>query len=366
MKVKHIIFSVLIALLLAITTSFAVSTREIERVRNKGVLGDEDFEVIENFVAQAVKELIETRDFTSVARKRTVILSNDNSNKSSAQAQYSEHFFEAVHKSIGRGFELAAGMADKQRSFKVTLNLLILLDGLGDLRLADMAIGKLGDANKAIAYWAVHSLTNDKIAEKLNSTEPEELKKGQKIIDKLGDMIDKAEPEVLGLIVKFADRLNIEQGTELLVKIADMRIKKYAGWNVDNELLDAAILKSLYDKMQSSIDWKAAIAGRFGKLYSYAMQRYIADINGGDFLTDEQKGYLASVLVEIENRCISRIMGIRQSVIKKAVEKKDFRALLEEHKRLFGDKSSTGQLILKLGLEGEDVSGPFLLPVRPK
>lgn len=366
MKAKHVIFSGLTVVLLVISTSFAVSTREIDRVRNKGVLGAEDFEVIYHFVEQAVEELIETDDFTSVARKRAVILSNDSSSKGSAQAQYSEHFFKAVHKSAGQGFKRAAEMEDKDSGFKITLNLLILLDGLGDLRLADLAVGKVTDENKAIAYWAVHSITNDKIVEKLNFVRLSELKAGQKIIDKLNELVDRAEPEELALIIKFASQLNIQQGTELLVKIADMRIKKYAGWSVENELLDTAILKSLYDKMQLLTGRKAAIAGRFGKLYSYAMQRYIADINGGDFLADEQKQQLASVLVEIESRCVSRIMGIRQSVIKKAVERGDFRGLLAEHKRLFGDGSSAGQMFLKLGLEGEDAPTPFLLPARPE
>ena len=64
-------------------TSF-INTIEIDKVRNKEVLDDEDFRIIDDFVAAAVQELVQTKDFTSVAKTRMVISGRSISNKDSA------------------------------------------------------------------------------------------------------------------------------------------------------------------------------------------------------------------------------------------------------------------------------------------
>jgi len=81
MKIKRVIFGVLIVSLIPamILRSKAVDTREIEQVRNKQVLNSQDLQIIDDFLAQSVQELIKTRDFTSIARTRTTILINQSS-----------------------------------------------------------------------------------------------------------------------------------------------------------------------------------------------------------------------------------------------------------------------------------------------
>ena len=129
------------------------------------------------------------------------------------------------------------------------------------------------------------------------------------------------------------------------------------------------ILKLLYEKIISANVSRLTIARRFGQLYSYAIQRYV---KGRDYLNAKQKSELASVLVELENCCIWKILGMPQTTIKRAIEQGDYMTLLREHSRLLGDKTRGGQLPLKLNFDygkSEDGSkriAPLALAEPPK
>ena len=371
MKDKWLIFAVLVVFLVLVINSGseAVSTREIDVCCHKEVLDDGDLQIIDEFVADAVDELVKTKDFTSIARIRTVIIARSSSSTDSAKAQYAAQFSESAHKYISKALQEAQNLTPADNRFKIILNLLILVDSLQDLRLADLAIKWLNDENKAIQYWAVHSVTNAAITEKLNAPGEDILKLAESITEKLKETAESGSPEILALMAEFAARVDIPQAEELLLQIADMRIRRYADWTVEYELLDGAILKLLDSKIPSGSVNKPDIARRFGQLYSYAIQRYI---KGQDVLSDTQKHQLASVLVETEILCIGKRVRMAQSVVKNAVEQDDYTALLQEHSRLLGDETRVGQLPLKLNFDyGKKPDGgrriaPLALPGPPE
>jgi hypothetical protein len=370
MKYKWAVFAVSAAFLVLVLSSRseAVDTVEIDKVRSKGVLEEEDLQIIDRFVAEGVQELVATHDFTSIAKVRTVISSRNSSNSNSAAAQYAAQFSDSAYKYISEAFEAAEELAPEERKFKMILNLLILVDSLEALQLADLATRMINDENKAIRYWAVHSVTNRGFMEQLNATEGAKLKAGS-IVKELKELVESSGPEILALMVEFAAGVDVPAGEGLLVQIADRRIKEYADWAVEYELLDGAILKSLDSKIPSGGLINSVVARRFGQLYSYVVQRYV---EGRDFLSAAEKHQLASVLVETEMLCISKRLGMGQSVIKKAVERDDYMALLEEHNRLLGDETRAGQLPLKLNFDyGKNPDGskriaPLSLPEPPK
>ena len=110
----------------------------------------------------------------------------------------------------------------------------------------------------------------------------------------------------------------------------------------------------------------------FAQLFSYVMQRYILDLEGKETLSKSARSEIRSVLVEVEIMCVSKLLGSKQSVIKKAIERGDARMLNEEHNRLFGDGIRQGLIPKKYNFDyGQDSSGKRLLgPVslnpRPK
>ena len=374
MKGKWAVFAVfgILGVLAVNIASGVVNTAQIDRVRNKGVLDNGDLRTIDKFVAEAVQQLVKTTDFTFVSKARTVILSRLSSNKDSAAAQYSQQFSDSVYKYLSEAFNQTQMLTPEDRRFKVILNLLILLDSLEDVQLLDLAIEQLDDENAIIRYWAVHAAANPNIIKQLkrsNSTEHQMLV--GTIAEKLKVMVEAAGPEILALAAEFAAEVDIPQAEELLLQIADLRIKRYEDWTVKNELLDATVLKSLSRKLSSVDSNNSAVARRFGQLYSYAMQKYISDISGGSFLSASQKQQLASVLVEVEKSCLGKLLGVSQT-IKKAVDLKDYVALLEEHNRLLGDETRTGELAEKLKFDyGKTATGrkriePLVLPERPR
>jgi len=365
MKGKCVVFAASVAFLSLIITSGseAVNTRDIDRVRDKDVLESGDFQIIDNFVAKAVQELVRTKDFTSIAKTRAVILG-----RKSTQGQYAEQFSESAHKHISEAFKTSRESASESYKLRVMVNLLILVDNLEDLRLTDLATGLLNDDNAVIRYWAVHCVTNPGIVKQLNSGEVANLKLARSIAEQLKGLVGDGGPEIMALIAEFAAELAIPEGEELLLRIADIRISKYANWTVEYALLDGVVLKLLCEKMSSAGLSKAAVARRFGQLYSYAIQRYVK----GQDLDATSRHQLASVLVEAEKSCIGKLMGMSQSTIRKAIERNDVMVLLQEHNRLLGDETRAGQLGLKLNFDyGENPDGskriaPPVLPEPPK
>ncbi len=373
MKIKWLIFAVLVAFFVFLMNSgsVAVSTREVDNVRKKAVLDNSDLKIIDNFLAQAIQELVQTRDLTDIAKTRTVILS-----RQSTQGQYAQQFSESARRHIAAGFQQARELSRPERTTAVTINLLILMDGLHDLGLADQAIAMLKNENMVIRYWAAHCLTNTDIIRQLNAAANSN--QASAIAAQLRGLIENSTAEIVALIAQFAAGVNIPEAEQLLIQIADLRIRQYADWTVKYELYDSALLKYLSSKipvptespaglLTTTIDTKPEIARRFAQLYSYAIQRYI---KGASILNDTQKSHLASVLVETEDKCIGRLLGNPQLTIRRALERQNAQAILDEHDRLLGTETTPGQLPTTLkfdyGSTGNSTrTAPLPLPDPP-
>jgi hypothetical protein len=89
-------------------------------------------------------------------------------------------------------------------------------------------------------------------------------------------------------------------------------------------------------------------------------------------LNSIQKQQLASVLVDVEQKCIGKLTEISQSAIKSAIEKENSSALLAEHNSLFGSSDGIGRIVRALDFNyGQNSDGsrrliPRILPPRPK
>ena len=370
MKIKWVISAVsVVFLILAMNPgSKAVNTRDVDNVRKKAVLEDSDLKIIDDFLAEAIQELVRERDLTTIAQKRTVILS-----RQSTQGQYAQQFSESARKYIVQGFLDAQKLPRQERITGVTINLLILMDGLQDLGLADQAIAMLNNENMVIRYWAVHSLTNPAIITQLNAADNSN--QASVFATKFTEILDSSTPEILAMIARFAAGVKIPQAEQLLCQIANIRIKRYADWTVKYELYDSNILKYLSSKISLASQAsgstsptptasKAPVARCFAQLYSYAIQRYV---KGADILNDTQKSHLASVLVDIEDKCIGILLK-PQMTIRRALtlEQNSLQAILAEHDRLLGSTTTTGELPQTLKFDySTNPNGPLLTSPIP-
>lgn len=343
---------------------YGIDTRGIEAVRSKGVLDSSDLQTIDRFVAESLDELIHTQNFSSIANARSIILACCSS-KESGQQQYSQQFGESAKKYIAKAMSDVEDFPDEGRKVKVLTNLLILVDGLGDVGLVELAMPYLKSDNKVIRYWAAHSVTNDAIYKQLDSEGLEGEKTAGRIADELDGAVETSGAETLALMVDFASKLKIHQGEKLLLKIADVRISRYENWQVRYELLDVDVLRELAVKMKSS-DAGASEAGRrFGQLLSFAFQRYV---KGSEHLSEVQKQRLLTVLIETEKNCIGELLK-PQTAVKRAIAADDSDALMAEHNRLLGNGTKAGELGIRYGDSsgGVNESSPRVLanpPVR--
>jgi hypothetical protein len=357
MKSLSLVFAIISGFFIFLASSKAVDLLAIEAVRGKQVLDDTDFKTIDGFVAKAVNELLTTEDFSSISNIRATLVANSTSTQPN-QTQYAEQFTKSAQKYISAGLQQAAGITPPSRSFSIMTNLLMAVDAIGDVHLAEVALKYADSKNDGIRYWAVHCLTNPVITEKLNS--PKEIDTARQVARRLDEIVATSSPDTLGLIAAFGGAIKISEGEALLLKAADRRIASYADWSVERELLDADILRILADKMTSSSASKETVGRRFGQLFAYALQRYI---KGADFLTDTQKDQLVSVLVETEKTSLSKILGKPRYGIKKAIEAGNLNALQQEYNNIFGDAAEAGELNIDYGKDagGSPLTHPLML-----
>lgn len=337
-----------------------VDSRRIEEVLKKNVLTPQDFEVIDAFVTEAIGRLVRTIDFTEVAKTRAYIVSHQGS-----QAQYAQRFSEAVQREIAEGFDYASNdISDPERRFKVFTNLLILVDELNDPRLVDLAVRMIPHENSAVRYWAVRTATSPELWAKLNQDQAAAAQLARRIIEASGQVVETSRPEVLYLMAQFAGRYDTVPAEDLLSRIADLRIRRYADWAVEYELVDTAILRLLCDKIAAAGTANPQLARQFAQLYSYTIQRYIKGMRGNT-LQGMSRNYLASVLIETEEQCLGKLLGTPQANIRRAIEAGDLDALQAEHDRLLGGPNQTGVLPSKLrftyGSPGDNLSAPLAL-----
>ncbi|MEJ2701144.1 MAG: hypothetical protein P8Z79_01750 [Sedimentisphaerales bacterium] len=337
-------------------TSRAVNTTAIDRVRAKGVLDAQDYKVIDEFLAQAVQELVRTRDLATIAKRRTVILS-----RKGTQGQYAQQFSEAAHKYIQAGLEEAQTLPEERKT-SVMVNLLILIDGLEDPRLNDLAMEMLKSDSMVVRYWAVSCLTNPAMLEQLKGKTDPNPGDARMIAERLSQVVPTSNAEILYRMTRFVANVNSPQSEQLLLQIADERMKRYADWTVKYELYDIAILQLLESKIpaapsselgglaSTAAPRKPEVARRFAQLYSYAIQRYVKGKNAG-VLSDAQIRHLVSVLVDVDEKCVSQLLGQPQTAMRRAVERDSTQAVMEEHDRLLGSQSTPGQLPTRLGFD---------------
>jgi hypothetical protein len=331
----------------------AVSTRRIRDVRNRDVLNSDDLRIIDHFIAEAVKEMVRTKDFSSVAAVRNAISEHASSNKPSAP-QYEAQFFESAHKYISQALQ----KAQENDDFLVEVNILILIDrllatgpedlrladvslamvqddsevvlatGPEDLRLADVALAMVQDDSAVVRYLAVGAVTNPAIARKLDP------KLAARIASQLNGIVQNSSPETMGMMARFAAEMRTAEGKKLLLQVADRRISQYVRWAVKYEPLDDMILKSLCKRISSAGTDSSSFAQRFVHLYSYAIQRYVKDMQSSVFASNISRELAASALLEVEKVCISQLTGKPHSAIKSSIERGNQRGLLQAHDSL--------------------------------
>ena len=342
MKLKWLFCIILVTLLFfqSQPTLLAANLGQIDFILNKNVLDEQDKQEIDRYVRDTLQSLLNERNLANVGRYVEALVA-----RRGDKPQYVQAFNDSVEKHVSEAFASAKSLRPAKRQTAITANLLILLDKLANVRFAILAMNQLDNENVVVRYWAVQCLTNPEVINQLNAGDAPNPNLAREITTKFKDMAPKSNPEILNLMARYAAAIQIPQGQELLLQIADQRIKSYADNKVTGEFTDATILKLLDSKISnpSQNTDVPALAQRFAQLYSYVIQKYVRN---KDKLSEVQKNQLITVIVEIEDKCIKNMVGA-QTEMRKAIEQDQMTALMSEHDKLLGSDTAEGQLPAK-------------------
>ena len=338
----------------------ALNSADVESLRaaklaSKAKLTAGDKGIIETFVRSGLQELLLEEDLWQAVAIRVEILAQKGGSELSP---YSAAFVESAVKNVKTTFEDARRLQDAERRQRMFLHLLIISAELESMEMADIGLGMLATPGAAIQYWAVKTVASPAVAAQLTSPIMGDEDLTRRIVSELAKTVDSVMvPEALRMVVEFADAVDTAEARALVLKIADQRTVLYEKWTVKYELMDTMLLSALGKQILSeNADAKRVIACRkFGQLYSYVIERFTL---GQEVLSTGQKQQLASVIAEVENTVLSKLLERNQVRLRKEVESGKVSLLESERKFILGGPGQAGSLSTKLKFDyGKDSTG---------
>jgi hypothetical protein len=350
-----------------------LNTRQVDAVYAKsaggGILDSSDFAIIDDFVKDSVEQMILCEDLPESVKIRSQIFASSHSGVSD---QYSVSFATSAAKHLTAAFESLDQWPAGLRRKQARRNIIVLAGRLESIELVRLGLRAIDSDDLSVRYWAVICVTNDSVSSQLVSDEIGNAELTTEIVTRLKAMSHvTVEPEIQFLISVFADRLGGNDGAGLLTAVSQVRLKAYENWTVEYALADAKILKCLGRAivLADTAEGKSNLSRSFAQLYSYVIQRYIL---GYEILEKSDISQLASVIVDVEQGAIGKLLGSRQSAMQTAIEKKKPSALQTEHDFLFGSATRRGSLPEKLNFDygtdpsGKSIDSPKRLSEPPK
>ncbi|MBN1457560.1 MAG: hypothetical protein JW912_06900 [Sedimentisphaerales bacterium] len=363
----HIVF--LSTLLVCSLTLYAIDTEMIDEVYQKSLEGQlldsDDNQIINDFWAEAIEELLLAEDPKEIFRIKTLILAK----KPEVNANdYYNGFTQSAKKSLNFAFNEIKNWDNSEHKKNINMNLFILAAQIDSPELVDFAFERIDSQDTVIRYWAVKAITSPAIAGRINSEIMPDEVLAEKVINALEKVVEEEKSSAINeQIVKFLGQLISPQSIQLLLDIAEKRIESYESWNVSRELMDGKLLVAIGTEIltETRKEQRTEMVRSFAQLYSYVIQRYII---GKDFLSETQQNDLVSVMVEVEQEILGKLLEKPQVSIKRAIEKKSLNTLKREHDMLLGTASLTGELARKIDYDygknstGRAINAPKTLP----
>lgn len=340
---KKVFLAVFTALIVS-NPLFAISTTQIDALRNKEAIADADTAIIEEFLKEAFSELLGRTDFSDAAVLRNLIISKSSSLNATGKILYDQKYLMLFQNELAAAFKEANGLKDGKAKTLLTANLLMLAYDIGNFDAAKSALSYLQNSNTMLRYWAARNFANSAVIAQLNQDrQADRQETAAKILsavqaEKSGD--------ILASYAQFAAGIKDPAGNNILSAVAKKRIEQYLDWTVSDEMSEDAILKALTDRTKTDTESTKEMAKNFATLYSLVVQRYI---QGQQTISDTSKTYLASVIVQ-GDKYIPTFIPEWNGNFKRAIDK-DLASVLSESDALFGSASGTGKLPAAIGFE---------------
>jgi hypothetical protein len=342
--------------------AFAVDTTAIDAVRAKTTFTDADGAVIDQFVGAAVREMLDRSEFANVGAATEAFAREVN--PAAPSPKYSDYFGAAVLKHFRSGLAEADKIADAERRKDIKLNLMIMLERVGQLRTSMLATDSFADPGAGVRYWAVKCVANPAVLAQLNSGSPEATRSAGEIAARLKAALPtETNPATLALVADFGGAANAPEAADMLAAVAARRIKQYEDWTVTDTIIDGRVLEALGKKAKTS---KVAAAA-YGQLLADCMQRYAKYMTTSSLMSEQEAIYLGTTLSVVEKGSLSSLLGPGRQNIQSAVAKgaQGLAAMNGEYTLLFGTAAAPGELTKATGARYPDAQGKEQATPRP-
>ena len=340
--------------LICIATTSLATTAEIEslrsKVQNSNVeLTASDKAVISSFWSDSLDQML----FTESSQEHVQIRKELARQKGTEHlSYYAVAYVDEAAGAIEIAFKDAQRMEDIQRRKTTERNLMILVAELESPALSSLALQHFGSEDDVIRYWAFKAVTSSAVIQQLTSDVTADEKTAQAVLAAIKQQLPREmQAEILKTAIRFCMVLDEPMAREVLVMVADRRVKAYQDWTVQDEALDATLLTALGNIAMLESNGKV-FGQKFAELYAAVIQRYL---KGGNALNKDQIEQLLTVIAETDQNVLSKTMGLKTGIFQ-ALKRKS--GLEREYETLFGDRLRPGLLAEKFKFDyGKDASG---------
>ncbi len=369
-KMKHLLFGLILVFLIA-PGLYAIDVTDIEEVRLRtenslSELQSSDRSLISEFWDNALNIMLISEDVHEIVQIRRQL---EEQKGSKPLFFYASTYISAAREHLQQAFENVQRIEDAEKRQLLEQNLMILTAQLKSPELTEFALKRLDAKDSIIRYWAVKAVTNSGVIQILSSEGVTNDEAKEAILNGLKTrLVSERQPDILIMIIKYAAAMDHPTSHQILLAIADERIKSYVNWSVDNEVVDTKLLIAMGNMalIQEDTEVKKSFARKFAQLYSLIFQRYLS---GREVLSDNQIDQVVTVILEVNQMILAKMLNVPKTSVPKAIQMN--RGLEREYETIFGDRLRLGDLSTLYQFDyGKDASGkavtePPKLPAPP-
>jgi len=346
-----------------VAVAYSASTTEIEtlrlRVQDSSVeLTASEKGVISKFWSGTLDEMMlsdSSKDCVEIRRQLA----------EQKGGEFLSHYATAYIAEAKRSIEVAFGDAqrieDTRQRQMIERNLMILTAELKSSDLVPLALQRLDAEDDVIRYWAFKAVTHSSVIQQLTSDVTGDVETTEAILTGFKKRVSvETQAEIQKMVVRFCMVFDDPLARDILLLIADRRIKAYRDWTVRDEMLDVNLLMALGNVaiLQQDTANKKTFGRKFSELYALTIQRCL---KGKNVLSKGEIEQLLTVIAEVDQNVLAKTMGIKTGILTSLKRKT---GLEREYETLFGDRMRSGQLAAMFKFDyGKDDSGkPITAP----
>lgn len=325
-----------VMVLTAPAVSWAVNRTDIDAIRNKNILADEDTQTLAKFVSEQFDQIARAETQQAVSDTVDSLIQINASNvpiNSPTRQIYSDAYSKSLKENYPRCIEALGQLTDKNQLVQRKMSVAVVVASADNALLIEDLLTWLNDPLAEIRHWAAKGLTLPTVRTKLlAATRDDETLK--KTYDALQSAAEKEPQGGVLLLIATAGILPSSQETAHLLKTcAANRLARYQAWpvnldeNMDMRLLQI-ILSFVGDSLMDNNELRTSTLVVAADLYAAAYQRYfkatqykVDEATFMNLLPQQSLDHLKNVLIDGERNFLRLANSPRRGRMPNAIQR---------------------------------------------